>query len=77
MIKSDMKHGEVYIAGDMVSILDDFTMICRKLHEMLTEAGDEKFADRTIAYCVALSKKSPEELEKEVQDEIDDAKSAN
>lgn len=81
MIKVDMKHGVISINGDMVSVLEDFTMICHQMREVLSDAEDEKFADRTIAFCVALSRKTPEDLKKELEreaaNETDDTESAD
>ena len=79
MIIADMKIPKVEINGDMVSVLDDFTSICRALRTTLTAAQDVEFADRTIDFCVELSRKPEEEMEKDAEaiDETDDTKSLN
>lgn len=75
MIKADRKRGTVEINGDIVRVLDEFTLIIRKVRELLEDAQDEEFAERTIAFCVALSRKSLEDLEKEARHETDDTES--
>ena len=78
MIKADTKKATVEINGDIVQILDEFTLIIRRVRELLSGVEDETFAERTIAFCVMLSKKTPEELEEEAKrHETDDTKSAN
>lgn len=76
MIMADNK--AIVIEGDLVSLLGEFTSVCRKLREALTAVENENYADRTINFCVTLSRKTPEELEKEAKEnETDDTKSVN
>lgn len=77
MIKADMTKPEVVIEGDLVEVLDEFTMVIRSLRVLLEKTQDKAFAERTIRFCVNLSNKTVEDLEKESCDETDDGKSVN
>ena len=68
MIKADSKNGHVVIEGNIVTVLDEFTTICRSLRECLTNSEDQDFADRTVEFCVTLSRRSEDDLDEEVED---------
>lgn len=65
MIKT--KHGTTEIEGSVSEILADFTIIARRIREVLIECGmSVENADKKINDFIERSKKSKEELEKEL-----------
>ena len=75
MIKADItdRKTEIDINGDMATVLREYTAIAHQLRGLLAQAKGEAFADRTIRFCNALSKKNEEQLEKEIDREIEEA----
>lgn len=75
MIKADITDTktEVSINGDIVTVMNEYTVIVKQLRNLLAQSKDEAFADRTIRFCNALSKKNEEQLEKEINREIEEA----
>lgn len=67
MIKT--KHGTTEIEGSVSEILADFTIISRSIRGMLIERGmSVENADKKTNDCIERSKKSEEELGKELLD---------
>lgn len=70
MLKVDF--GRTEIKGSEPHILTEFTMLAKKLRELLAEYGNTEYADMKIAKAIELSKKTSDEIDEELLKSINE-----